>query len=74
METAIATEKTSLNIDRDKLGEAAEILGTSTIAATVDGALSEVIRLHAMRQLMGRIRRDGGVGPTPEELDEIRTP
>jgi hypothetical protein len=67
-------DKTSLVIDREKVSEAKEILGTSTIAATVDAALDEVIRLAARRKIMERIRRDGGIGPTPEELRRLRQP
>jgi hypothetical protein len=63
-----------LVIDRKKVHEAREILGTKTLAATVDGALDEVIRLAARRRLMERIRRDGGIGPSPEELRRLRQP
>ena len=58
-------DKTSLVIDRKKVADAKKILGTRTIAETVDGALDEVIRLAARRRLMDRIRRDGGIGPAP---------
>ena len=67
-------DKTSLVIDRKKLSDAKKILGTRTLAETVDGALDEVIRLAARRRLMDRIRRDGGIGPTPEELRRLREP
>ncbi len=67
-------DKTSLVIDRKKLSHAKKILGTRTLAETVDGALDEVIRLAARRRLMDRIRRDGGIGPTPEELRRLREP
>ena len=67
-------DKTSLVIDRAKLAKAREILGTQTIAATVDGALDEVIALAARRRLLDRIERDGGIGPTPDELRRLRTP
>jgi len=61
-------------IDREKLDKARAILGTSTLAETVDGALDEVIRLDARRRLLRRIEREGGIGPTPEELRRLRTP
>jgi Arc/MetJ family transcription regulator len=61
-------------IDRTKVAEAQKILGTKTIAETVDGALDEVLRLAARRRLMNRIRRDGGIGPGPEELRRLRDP
>ena len=61
-------------IDRAKVDEARQILGTKTLAATVDAALDEVIRLHKRRRIMERIRRDGGIGPSPEELRRLREP
>jgi Arc/MetJ family transcription regulator len=67
-------DKTSLVIDRAKVAEAREILGTTTLAETVDAALEEVIALAARRRLMERIRRDGGIGPSPEELRRLRRP
>jgi Arc/MetJ family transcription regulator len=68
------SDKTSLAIDREKVAMAKEILGTRTLAATVDAALDEVLRLEANRRLMERIRRDGGIGPSPEELRRLREP
>jgi hypothetical protein len=68
------TAKTSLTINRRKAAEARTILGTKTLVATVDAAFDEVIRLAARRRIMDRIRRDGGIGPTPEELRRLRTP
>jgi Arc/MetJ family transcription regulator len=69
-------DKTSLVIDREKVAEAREILGTKTLAETVDAALDEVIALAARRRLMDRIRRSktGGIGPTPAELRRLREP
>jgi len=61
-------------IDRGKAAQAKKILGTRTLADTVDQALDEVIRLAARRRLMERIRRDGGLGPTPDELRRLRAP
>lgn len=70
------SDKTSLVIDRKKVSEAREILGTKTLAATVDAALDEVIGLAARRRILERIRRSksGGLGPTPEELQQLRKP
>jgi Arc/MetJ family transcription regulator len=68
------SDKTSMVIDREKLAEAREILGTKTIAATVDAAFDEVIRLGARRRLWDHIRERGGIGPNPEELRRLRTP
>ena len=68
------SNKTSLAIDRVKVAEAKKILGTKTLAATVDAALDEVISLAARRRIMERIVRDGGIGPSPEELRRLREP
>ncbi len=67
-------DKTSLAIDREKLAEAKAILGTRTIAETVDAAFDEVIALAARRRILERIRssKTGGLGPTPEEVDRLR--
>ena len=69
-------DKTSLVIDRKKVSDAKKILGTRTLAETVDGALDEVIRLAARRRLLERIvkSKTGGIGPTPEELKRLREP
>ena len=67
-------DKTSLRIDRKKIAEAKKLLGTRTIADTVDAALDEVIALAARRRVLERIRKDGGLGPGPEELRRLRTP
>jgi len=67
-------DKTSLAIDREKLARAKKILGTETIAETADATLDEVISLDARRRLLDRIRRDGGIGPSPEELRRLRDP
>ena len=63
-------------IDRQKAQQAGEILGTKTLASTVDAAFDEVIRRAAQGRLMERIRRSptGGIGPTPEELRRLREP
>ena len=67
-------DKTSLVINRAKAPEVREILGTKTLVETVDAAFDEVIRLAARRRILERIRRDGGVGPGPEELRRLRRP
>lgn len=63
-------------IDRKKVAEAQTILGTKTLAETVDAALDEVIALAARRRIMERIHRSptGGIGPTPDELRRLREP
>jgi Arc/MetJ family transcription regulator len=67
-------DKTSMVIDRAKAEKVRKILDTKTLAATVDAALDEVLRLDARRRLMDRIRRDGGIGPSPEEVRRLRAP
>jgi hypothetical protein len=61
-------------IDRAKVEKARRILGTTTIAETVDAALEEVLDLEARRQILDRIDRDGGIGPDPQELRRLRAP
>jgi hypothetical protein len=67
-------DKTSIRIDREKVAAAGAILGTDTIAATVDAALDEVIDLRRRRRVLERIRKRGGLGPAPGELRRLRTP
>ena len=70
------SDKTSLVIDRKKLADAKKVLGTKTLAETVDRSLDEVIRLAARRRLLERIEKSktGGIGPTPDELRRLREP
>jgi hypothetical protein len=69
-------DKTSMAIDRKKAAQAGRILGTRTMAATVDAALDEVINLERRRRIMDRIRKSetGGIGPSPAELRRLREP
>jgi hypothetical protein len=67
-------DKTSLIIDREKVSRVKEILETTTLAETVDAALDEVIALDARRRLLARIKREGGIGPSPAELRRLRQP
>ena len=67
-------DKTSLVIDREKVARVKKILGTATIAETVDAALEDVINHDRRMSLLERIRREGGIGPTPEELRRLREP
>ena len=66
--------KTSLSVDREKADAVAELLGTKTLTATIDAALSEVIRQEHTRWLIERITRDGGIGPSDEERRRLREP
>ena len=67
-------DKTCLAIDREKVGRVKEILGTDTLAHTVDAALEDVINHDRRMSLLERIRREGGIGPSPEELRRLRRP
>jgi hypothetical protein len=67
--------KTSLSIDREKADAAAAVLGTSTLTATIDAALTEIVNLDRRRRLVERMKRSGrGIGPTDDELRRLRTP
>jgi hypothetical protein len=68
------SDKTSMVIDHRKVDEVRRILGTKTMAETVDAALDEVLDLEARRRILERIDRDGGIGPDPEELRRLRAP
>ena len=67
-------DKTCLAIDREKVERVKEILGTQTLADTVDAALEDVINHDRRMSLLERIRREGGIGPSPEELRRLRRP
>lgn len=60
------TAKTALNIDREKVRRAAEVLGTKGTTATIDAALTEIIARDARTRLVERMRR-----LTPEQRDAI---
>ena len=67
--------KTSLSIDREKADRAAAVLGTTTLTATIDAALTEIVNIDRRRRLVERIRSsDRGIGPTDDELRRLRTP
>jgi len=67
--------KTSLSIDREKADAVAVVLGTTTLTATIDAALTEVLNMERRRRLVERIRSsERGIGPTDEELRRLRTP
>jgi hypothetical protein len=67
-------DKTCLAIDREKVERAKEILDTETLTETVDAALEDVINHDRRMSLLERIRRDGGIGPSPDELRRLRRP
>jgi hypothetical protein len=61
-------------IDREKLAKVQEILGTNTLAETIDASLDGMLRLDARRRLLRRIEQERGIGPTPDELRRLRAP
>jgi Arc/MetJ family transcription regulator len=67
-------KRTSLAIDREKVARVKKILGTRTVAETVDAALEDVINHDRRAALFDRIMREGGIGPTPEEVRRLREP
>lgn len=67
--------KTSLSIDRDKADRVGRILHTTTLTATIDAALDEVISFERRRRLLERIRGSvRGIGPDDDELRALRVP
>lgn len=61
-------------IDREKVARVKRILGTTTLAETVDAALEDVINHERRMQLLEQIKREGGIGPGPDELRRLREP
>ncbi len=62
----IVAVKTALNIDREKVKRAAELLGTKGTTATIDAALSEIIARDLRLQFLERMR-----SLTDEQRDAI---
>jgi Arc/MetJ family transcription regulator len=51
--------KTSVEVDPDIVGEAAEILGTTTLRATIDAALREVVHAKRRLELVAMLAEEG---------------
>ena len=51
--------KTSVDIDQDVLREAAAILGTTTLRATVDSALREIVHARRRLELISMLGQEG---------------
>jgi Arc/MetJ family transcription regulator len=51
--------KTSVEVDQDIAKEAAAILGTDTLRATIDAALREVIQAKRRLELIGLLSEEG---------------
>lgn len=45
--------KTSVEVDRDIVAQAAEILGTSTLRDTIDASLREIVNARRRLELVG---------------------
>ena len=61
---AIAREKATITVDREKLSEARAMLGVPSASAAIDVALSELIRRHRLRN---DLKAHAGTPPTAEE-------
>ena len=66
--------KTSIDIDREAAGEAAALLGTTTLKDTVDAALREVVSAELRRQLAEDVLAGLLSVPTPEEAARAKLP
>ena len=66
--------KTTVDVDRELAGEAAEILGTKSLKDTVNCALREVVNAELRRQLAEEIRNGTFPVPTEEEYRRLREP
>lgn len=63
--STVTKHKTSFEIDTAKVAAAKKILGTKTLTATVDAALSEVVKLRQRRDLLELLSTPGAL-----ELDD----
>lgn len=53
--------KTTIDVDDDLLAQAQEVLGTTGLKATVDTALSEVVRASRRRELSRQLETGAGL-------------
>lgn len=60
--------KTSVDIDGDLIEQARSVLGTSSIKATIDAALREVLRAEARRQEIRVLSRMDGLDLAKQEV------
>lgn len=51
--------KTSVEVDSDILKQAAEILGTTTLRATIDAALREIVHARRRLELVALLGQEG---------------
>ena len=54
-----SVSKTSVEVDPDIVQEAAEILGTTTLRATIDAALREIVHARRRLELVALLAQDG---------------
>jgi len=59
--------KTSVEVDQDIAREAADILGTRTLRATIDAALREVVYARRRLELIALFSQDGRLDFDPAE-------
>ncbi|HEU4392789.1 MAG TPA: hypothetical protein VFR04_04025 [Solirubrobacterales bacterium] len=65
---AIARQKTSLEIDMEKVKVAREALGTKTMTETVDAALDAILEREAGRKLIEILDTPGMLELDPEVM------
>jgi Bacterial antitoxin of type II TA system, VapB len=66
--------KTTVDVDRELADEVAQILGTTSLKDTVNGALREVVNAKLRHQLAEQILAGTLPVPTQEEYEELRRP
>lgn len=64
--------RTTIDVDKAALDQAAKVLGTKSLKDTVNAALSEVVASARRRKLIDRIERGTLPVPTPAELVRLR--
>ncbi len=60
--------KTSVDVDDRLLGQVRDVLGTSSIKETIDGALREVVRVEARRQEIRALAAMDGLDLANEQV------
>jgi Arc/MetJ family transcription regulator len=66
------TQRTTIELDLDELRRAKTNLGTRTNRETVNQALREVNRMHALRRAAGLVRSGALNIVRPEDLEHLR--
>ena len=60
--------KTSVDVDDRLLGQVRDVVGTSSIKETIDGALREVVRVEARRQEIRALAAMDGLDLADEQV------